>query len=651
MKKHLLTVTLLVGILGIICAEKAPIKFGQIGKAELLNNVYEPDTSAPALILNDYGYYSEKNFKTVRILRIKILKKEGYNWADQTFNTHDKTAIRGITYNLENNEIVETKLKNESVFRTQITEYYYEIRVAMPNVKVGSIIDIEFTHDGIPSEWNFQQEIPVVHSELFLESTQYIKFNKNYFGYIPLDESKNNHWIAKNVPAFKSEPFITSSKNYRTRLEFDVKEVSFPGLTQTYYYNGILYQRELKGYYQGYAKSWENIRDMLLENKNMISGGYLVFLYEHFGLTLANDSYLDKKAEDIESRFTNHEEKIKAAYEFIKQIKWNRTYRLLAEKSFLSGALKEKQGSSSEINLALVQLLRKLDLDAGPVIMSTRSNGRLSEDNPSFNKLNYVIAAVFTENDTILLDATEERCPYYLLPMRSLNNKGQFIDKSRTGSIQLKTNKKDKQMVVYNLFIQDEMSLTGNITYVKGDYAALDYRNDYDGFNSDDDYVTKFKEGKSGLKVLSHQINNLDSLYKSINEVFEIASNNSVNEISGELYIMPLLFEQIKENPFKVSERKYPVDYGYARDKTILVNYTIPENYSVISLPSSASLKLPGNSASFTCKSTVADGKITILYKLNINNPIFLQDQYADLREFYNQIIASHAEPIVLKKN
>ena len=57
MKKHLLTVILLAGILGIIRAEKAPIKFGQISKADLLNNVYAPDTSAPALVLCDYGYF------------------------------------------------------------------------------------------------------------------------------------------------------------------------------------------------------------------------------------------------------------------------------------------------------------------------------------------------------------------------------------------------------------------------------------------------------------------------------------------------------------------------------------------------------------------------------------------------------------------
>jgi hypothetical protein len=650
MNNYFVTLVLLLAFVGVTNAEKAPVKFGQISKAELLNTVYAPDTSAPAIILNDYGYYSENKFQTVRTLRIQILKKEGYNWANQTFNTQDKTVIRGITYNLENNEIVETKLKNESVFRTKITEYYYEIRVAMPNVKVGSIIDIEFTYDGIPFEWNFQQEIPVVHSELVLESTTYIKFNKNYFGYIPLDESTDNHWKANNVPAFKPEPFMTSSKNYRTRLEFDIDEVSFPGLSQTYYYNGILYERELKGNYQTYATSWESIRDMLLENKNMVKGGYLVFLYQHFGLTLANDSYLNELAKDIKSRFTNREDLIKAAYEYTKQIKWDKNSRFLAEKSFLNGAFKEKKGNSADINFALIQLLRKLDLEADPVVMSSRSNGRLSEVHPSFNKLNYVIAAIFTEKDTLLLDATEENCPYYLLPMRALNGQGQLMDKNRTGWIQLETKKKDKQMVVFNFSVTEDLGLKGNITYARGDYAALDFRNDYDGFNSDDEYITYFKTGKNGLKIISHKIDNLDSLYKPINEEYEVEINNSISDIDGELYITPLLYEQIKENPFKVRERMYPIDYGYARDKTTLVNFTIPQGYTVSNMPANINMRLPGDIGSFVCNSAFSEGKISISYKLKINRSLILQTEYADLREFYNQIVAKEAEPIVLKK-
>jgi hypothetical protein len=130
-----------------------------------------------------------------------------------------------------------------------------------------------------------------------------------------------------------------------------------------------------------------------------------------------------------------------------------------------------------------------------------------------------------------------------------------------------------------------------------------------------------------------------------------VVINNAVTDIDGELYINPLMYDQIKENPFKISDRKYPIDFGYLRDKTIIVNYTFPQGYTVVNLPANVAAKLPGNSASLSCKSTVTEGKITIMYKVAINKSVFVQPEYADLREFYNQVIAKSAEPIVLKRN
>jgi len=620
MRKHFLTLALLVGFFGIATAQKAPIKFGQISKADLLNNAYAPDTSAPAVILCDYGIFTDANFQTIRILRIKILKKEGYDWANQTFDTHSKTDIRGVTYNLENNEIVETKLKKESIFSTRITDNYFEMRVAMPNVKVGSIIDIQFIYDGIPEEWDFQQEIPVVHSELVIEPSIYLTYSKNFFGYIPLTEVSARRWVSDNVPAFKPEPYMSSSKNYRTRMEFEIETITLPGSFQS-----------------SYSTTWEKVRDLLYEST-------------YFGTVLSADGYLKTVAKDILESCTTPTEKIKAAYDYTKNMAWDGTNRLFTESTSLNTAFKKGKGNSSEVNLALVQLLRKLDFDAGPVVMSTRSNGRLSPFQPSLNKPNYVIAAVFTEKDTLLLDATEAHCPFYLLPLRALNGQAQFMDKTRTGWVNLETKKKDKQMVMFTMSIADDLSLKGNMVLSKGDYAALDFRNDYEDFNSDDEYLADYKEGKKGLKVISHKIENLDSLYKPITEEFEVIINNGASDIDGELYITPVLFEQVKENPFKVSERKYPIDFGYCHDKTIIANFIIPQGYTVGNLPANVSLKLAGNAASFSCKTGVQDDKISVVMKLNINKSIILQTQYVELREFYNQIIAKEAEPIVLKK-
>ena len=77
MKLYFLTVLLIAGFTGFVTAQKAPIKFGKIDKANLENNVYAPDSSAAAVVLCDYGNFTMTRFQTVRTLRIKILKKEG----------------------------------------------------------------------------------------------------------------------------------------------------------------------------------------------------------------------------------------------------------------------------------------------------------------------------------------------------------------------------------------------------------------------------------------------------------------------------------------------------------------------------------------------------------------------------------------------
>jgi hypothetical protein len=619
MRNLVLLLLLLAGAALSMQAQKAPIKFGTLDKAELTSTVYAPDTTAPAVILCDYGYFNATLFTTTRLLRIKILKAEGLSWADQVFDLDSKTDIRGITYNLVNDEVVETKLKNESIFKTRITENDFEMRIAMPNVKVGSVIDLRFSYSSIPTEWEFQQEIPVVHSELELEPSLYITFQKNFFGYYPLTVNTRNRWVSENVPAFKPEPYMTSSKNYRTRLEFDISNISFPG------------------YYRSIASSWEAIRDLLYEDSN-------------FGIALNSDGYARSKASEIKSLTTSPDEMIRMAYDYVKAIKWNKAERLYTENNLISTAYKEGKGNSSEVNLALVQLLRRLGFKAGPVVMSSRRNGRLSEIRPSLYKLNYVIAAVFTDTDTLLLDATEEHCPSHLLPMRALNSYGRYMDKNTTFWLPLTTDKKDRQMIMYTFDIGADRSLKGTISYSKSDYAALDFRNSYDQYNSEEEYLTDFKEGKKGLRITSHNLTNLDSLYQSIKEDFEISVNGILSEIDGDLYLTPVLYEQMKENPFKEKERQYPIDFGYAREKTIIANYTIPEGYTVSSIPAPVNMKIKENAATFSVKSSVNGNKITLMYKFCINNPLILMEDYSDLRELYNQMVTKHAEPIVLKK-
>jgi hypothetical protein len=615
LKHSILSIFLLYFICGICLSQKAPVKFGKVNIADLEMKVYGPDSSAPAVILCNYGYFNSKSFQFKRILRIKFLKKEGLNWADQVFPTSSKTSIRGITFNLENGNIIKEKLKHSSIFEERITGKYYRMRVAMPNVKVGSIIDIEFTHPLIPLVWYFQQLIPVKHSELIIENSPYISFRKNFFGFEKLDIVGNNRWVARDMPAFKKEPYVNSVDNYITKFEFDILTVLYDDITTT----------------------WEAVNKELME-------------HTYFGIAIKGALYLNSIAKDIREKYSTNEERLIAAYESVKKVKWNKKERLFTTSTNTGYAYRNEIGNSADINLMLLQLLKKLDFNAFPVALSTRENGLLSPVYPSYNKLNYVIVKTNIGEKEYLLDATEEHMPVGLIPERCLNWKGRIIDTEKSGWIDLVTDKEHRERIIYDLTLTDEYTLTGKINCCNYEYAAFDFRKHYREFNSHEEYLEDYTKDKAGLTVKDFKIVNLDSIYLPLRYECEVIINKQTNVIDDLIYINPLLYSQIKDNPFKSNERKYPVDFAYPIEKTCVTGLKIPENYIIQEMPESINVMIPGRKASLIYNIKALGNKIYITSKFNINVALIMEDEYHNLKELYSQLVKKHSEPIILKK-
>ena len=620
-----------------IYARKAPIKYGKVDISELEMEYYEHDSSAPAVVLCEYGYFNSAQFNFTHIIRIKILKKEGTHWANIAVATPNKTEVKGRTYNLVNGEINVDKLNSKNVYRDNIIDDYSYIRIPMPNVKAGSVIEILYTHSGIPINWYFQREIPVKHSELIIERSPYIVFSVNYFGFESLDVRTGTRWLATNMPAFKEEPFMNSVENYLTKIELDISSEKYV----TTYIDQQGYTVDVKNKLKDYANTWETISNFLIE-------------HYYFGDALAGCLFLNKTVDSINTKFNNDQDKVNAAYDFINnKVEWDERKRLMVKNSNLLNTFNEETGNSAEINLMLVSLLNKLDIEANPVILSTRDNGLLSPINPSLFKLNYVIVKADIEGESILLDATENYLPAGLLPERCMNWKGRVIDidTKKSDWVDLKTNKKEKEIIYYDLELNRNGKLLGRITNTNIDYSAYIFRREYHEYNSHEEYLEDFTKYRPGLKIIDSRIIDLDSIYKPVIEEYKVEISNQIIELDSTIYLNPLLYCQLIENPFKIDERKYPVDYTYPIDKTIILKLTLPDNYTVADFPKSINMKLPGNGASFLYQITTLGDIVQLTYKFNINKELFLEDEYADLREFYNQVINKHSEPIILKIN
>ncbi len=620
MKNVILTLSVFFLVISVLPAQKAPIKFGEVSPDELKMVSYPGDTSAAAVILCDYGYLNIQTALFTRTLRIKILKKEGYNWANHSYPSTETSTIKGITTNLENDKVVQEKLKNESIFYDKLSEKNFVVRAAMPNIKVGSVIDLQFAFKGIPSEWKFQEVIPVKYSELILENPKDVRFRINYFGFEPLAVSTPPIWIAKEMPSFKIESYMSSKENYLTKFEFDILNITYGAFTKEF------------------ASSWESVSRLLLDNSNFISPN-------------SGSIYLNNLAKSIENSKTTGEEKLKMAYESVKSIvKWDERKSVVASSPNFAFTFKMKLGNSADVNLILYQLLKKLDFDVTPVVMSTRDNGILSPISPSLSKLNYVIVLAKIGDKSILLDATEPYMPYYLIPLRCLNNSGRTVSEVKSDLVDLSTTRKDKEFTTYFLKIQEDNTLRGKLSKRKIDYSALDFRSKYHKFNSQDAYLEDFKKDKLGLVINESRIDNVDSVYLPVIEEYDVTLNNLLNVLGNEVYIMPLLYDQLKENPFALDVRKYPVDYGYNIEKNTTSSFEIPDNYTVTELPGSVRLRMEGNSASLIYDVSQLGNTIKVTSIFAINKTMFLPEEYAALKEFYNQVIKKQSEPIILKK-
>jgi predicted acetyltransferase len=113
-------------------------ELGKVSLAELQEKVHPKDSSAVAAVLfekgkNSFEYSQERGFVMITEIkaRIKIYKKEGYDWASKSVRFYlDNDAKEtvsfsdAITYNLIDGKIEKTKLKSDGEFDEVLNKYW-----------------------------------------------------------------------------------------------------------------------------------------------------------------------------------------------------------------------------------------------------------------------------------------------------------------------------------------------------------------------------------------------------------------------------------------------------------------------------------------------------------------------------------------------
>ena len=103
-------------------------------------------------------------------------------------------------------------------------------------------------------------------------------------------------------------------------------------------------------------------------------------------------------------------------------------------------------------------------------------------------------------------------------------------------------------------------------------------------------------------------------------------------------------------NPFKQEKREYPIDFTFPNEDKYLCIITIPEGYTVESLPSPISLVFSDNLLAYKFNISSNGKQIQVSSVLDTNTSILEAGDYDELKLFYNEMIKKQTERIVLKK-
>lgn len=659
---------LCISVLSILHAQD--YRFGKITKDDFQKSKSTIMNDAPAEILFSRGHYRisfntrtgdlEQNKKV--FYRIKIYDKD--KTPDQvlsvsiplhmssTGSDRDKLiSLKATTYNLENNKVTEYKVSKADYFSEKAHRFLNKENFTFPNVKNGSIL--EYSYEIISpfysetDTWYFQDLVPVVKSDYTFETNETLSYSLDLRGQYPprlKEETKEEtfnvlhqgsrdpghttpssvqnykykinirHYSIENLPSYSKEAYVLNPRNLLSSVRFELASY-----------------RPHNGVPQNFTTTWEAIGKNLLES-------------DRLGKQVSGNGFLDKTVSELIAGKATEEEKINAIFKYCKEtFTWN-DYLGIYTDNGVRKTFNEKSGNSADINLLLISMLNKAGFNAHPIVLSTVQNGIINYSFPSQSKLNYLIAGVQINNETLLLDATEKHSKINLLPLRASNDRGFMLTSKGVSEIDLSNSVMSSSMRTITAELKPDGLISGNFANTRDNYFVMADLNSM-GNNPaafEKRFVEDYNFETNDFKTLNNNQGLLRHSFK-----FE---NIKTDVIGNKIILNPFLFLSTKTHHLNYDTRHYNIEFGSPMTTTNSIKIKIPEGYKVESVPEKKSFEMLNNTAAYAYAVVEKDGFIIAQMQQVYPYSMLPANYYKSLKEFLNNIITTEAQNVVLVK-
>lgn len=645
-----LSVSLLIFTALFCSAQAPPIEWGEIPSEDLSMTTYEPAPDAGAVILCDYGnIYFDINqrgtvYKFKRHKRIKILNRNGFDQADVEIPYHKNQSLTNLKAQIITPDGTVTSLEKDAFYEEKINANYRNKKWAFPNVTEGAILEYSYQIQSeylvTLREWYFQDFIPTRWSELRFSMIEWFYYltiqtgthplvinektteGKNYSGYSAT--ANNYRWAMEKLPGLERESHTYNYFDYASKMQFQLKNINLP-----YSYN------------VPFLDTWGKIAAVLFDDM-------------HFGrqyLKKGANKKLIEAAAPTMAKAQTEMEKVQAAYDFVnKNIKWNGRYYPMTNTD-INAAYAKKTAYSGELNLMVLALLKAHKINAFPVLISTKSHGKINQLYPLLGQFNHTLILAEVDGKEMWIDAGDVSRPIGLPAVQSLNMEGLLIDDVENAFRWVPLtppSTKDVMMLTMTLTEEDQINATVSCSHTG--YSAHKERKSCGDSDGKSQWENRLSNMVPDAKVTSINLVNKREQQKTLKGKMDIELPGAAVHNGDIIYVSPIPYSKILENPFKSEKRTSPIEFDYPFNEQIIINIFIPEGYQIDGAPENMNVSLPEDAGSFQYRLSEAQGKIQIISKYQLKHTFFLPSDYPTIRNFHTMIEEKLGEQIVLKK-
>lgn len=623
------------------------LKWGEVAIEDLKMTSYAFDTSANEVLLLNYsevsrGFY-EGNYGVFYDYhyRIKIMEKSKYSGGEIELTSDNYNQIvrtKAQTINYVDGAIERIKVKE--ILNDNQGGGYVLYRFSFPEIRDGSVLEYKYRifckNPVLIENIYLQALIPVVWSEL-----RFFEMNELEYKVVPLGgkheyfyegkeqkEANSYHeggteyrWVMKNLPAVDYEDYISSINNNLQKISIQLHSYEFDGRKEYVF------------------KDWDVFCERYYNDGDVMK-------------QVDNANSVKKLLKDIKkplAALQTDKEKMIFIFDYIEErMNWNGNYNIYITED-LKTAYKYGNGSSADINYLLMAALRQIGIKAYPILISTRTKGRLYKGYPLSKQFEQVIVQAEIGNEVYRFDATYDEVPYNLMPYPNLNYEGLLIKNGKGEWIDMSAELATKTVQV-EMEITDEGAMSGTFEYIRDSYRAFQVRQDVDEMGIEKYTKRYFSDVFPESKVTNLTFDNLEDDAKILTEKMDFVAENAC-QIAGDLMYFDLLMGLgFSESMFREEKRTKPVEMTYPLVDDYTFKIKIPEGYEAEELPSDLDISLPNNAAKYTFTIEVKDGYLFYNARLELIKVYYEVSEFEDLKNFMDKVVEKQTSQVVLKK-